>query len=101
MDLKAINEISLLEGNKPTKKLTELQADTPYSIIKGSIKKTKYGKAVLLELEEAVVFLPCRVTEVYAPYVKYFDEGRYCLVYKGTKAVNKPNPAVLFEIVEK
>lgn len=102
MDLNALNNISLLEKeNKPPKKLGELEQNKPYKILSGVVTNTKFGKAVLLELEDWVVFLPNRVTETYTPYLKYFAEKKYWLVFKGTKPTKKPNPAAIFEIIEK
>lgn len=93
--------MSLLEKeNKPIKKLSELQQDIPYKIFSGTLVNTKFGKSVLLELESCVVFLPKRVTETYTPYLKFFREQKFAIVFKGTKDVHKPNPAVLFQIIE-
>lgn len=102
MDLTAINKISLLEKeNKPVKKLSELTLNKPYKILCGQVVASKFGQSVLLELEEYVTFLPNRVTEIYKPYIQFFAEEKYSIIFKGTKPTNKLNPAILFEIIEK
>lgn len=101
MDLKTLNAVSLLEKRTNQRKLGELERDKPYKILDGSIVKSKFGAVVLLELEDFVVFLPARVTETYKPFVQFFKEQKYYLVYKGTKDTKKPNPAYIFEVIEK
>lgn len=101
MDLKSLNKVSLLEKeNKPIIKIPELHKDLPYKIIEGKITNSKFGKVVLLELEEHIVFLPKRVTDSYSPFVGHFKEGKYSLVFRGMKDCNKAREAILFEIVE-
>lgn len=86
MDLKCLNSVSLLEKeNKPIKRLPELENDLPYKILGGTLTNTKFGKVVLLELEEYMVFLPKRVTEIYTPFIQYFKEEKYALVFRGTQ----------------
>lgn len=101
MDLKALNEISLLEKeNKPIKKLRDLELNIKYKIVGAKVTNSKFGEVILLELEEFVVFLPKRVTESYSPYVQYFKEKKYSLIFRGTKDCKKVQEASLFEIVE-
>lgn len=101
MDLKALNEISLLEKeNKPIKKLRDLEQDIKYLIVDAKVTNSKFGEVILLELEDYVTFLPKRVTESYSLYVKYFKEKKYSLIFRGTKDCKKAQEASLFEIVE-
>ncbi|CAG9854254.1 unnamed protein product [Phyllotreta striolata] len=73
MDLKEINNVSLIE-DKPTKKVTELSVNIPYPILKAKVITSKFGKVILLELSDTKVFLPIRVTSVYEKYIDNFEE---------------------------
>ncbi|KAG5876823.1 hypothetical protein JTB14_014153 [Gonioctena quinquepunctata] len=102
MDLKALNSISLLESNipKPVIKLKNLIVGKQYKIHTAKLVQTKFGEAVLLELEENVVFLPQRVTDEYKPQIANFSPDKYAAIFRGTKDVGKTYPASSFEIVE-
>ncbi|KAL1488087.1 hypothetical protein ABEB36_015455 [Hypothenemus hampei] len=99
MDLQKINEICLAEeAFSPIVKLQDLTINEKYLIYKAKLTKTNYGSSILLNLKDKVVFLPQRVTDLFVPNLGYFVEGKYALIYKGTKDVKKPLPMLLFEI---
>ncbi|XP_050509174.1 uncharacterized protein LOC114338412 [Diabrotica virgifera virgifera] len=85
---------------KPVIKLKDLTRDTPFKINAAKVVKAKYGEAVILELEENVVFLPHRVTKDYVPYLQEFSTKRYSLVFRGLQDIGNIHPAAKFEIVE-
>lgn len=98
MDLETLNRVCLAENEKQLVKLQDLTINEKYSICKATIVNTKYGRSILLHLESKVVFLPQRVTNTFEPQLNHFAEGKYALIFKGTKDVRKPHPLILFEI---
>ena len=81
-------------------KLVDLLLGQPQPIKTAKVVTTKFGKSVLIELEDSVVFLPSRVTETYSPHIGYFGSGKYSLVFRGKVETGKANPAASFEILE-
>ncbi|KAG5871771.1 hypothetical protein JTB14_023455 [Gonioctena quinquepunctata] len=102
MDLKALNSISLSESNipKPVIKLKNLIMGEQYEIHTAKLVQTKFGKTVLLESEENVMFLPQRVTDEYKAQIANFLPEKYAVIFRGTKDVGKTYSATSFEIVE-
>uniref|UniRef100_A0A6P7HDH0 Uncharacterized protein LOC114347288 n=1 Tax=Diabrotica virgifera virgifera TaxID=50390 RepID=A0A6P7HDH0_DIAVI len=101
MDLEALNEFLLLEGQrKPIIKLKELQLNLPYQISSANVTASRFGECVVLELEDKVVYLPPRSTEVLKNHTLELGNGRYSLVFIGEKDTNKGNPATLFKFVK-
>lgn len=98
MDLKQLNQVSLtVEAEKETKKLADLIPNLIHKIIDARSVNTRFGPAVLIELENFVVFLPKRVIEVYTPFIEYFKSGKYGIILRGVK---EPTNQVQFEIAE-
>ncbi|KAG5861840.1 hypothetical protein JTB14_002407 [Gonioctena quinquepunctata] len=91
-----------IESNipNPVIKLKNLIVGKQYKIHTAKLVPTKFGEAVLLELEETVVFLHQRVTDEYKPQIANFSPEKYAVIFRGTKDVGKIYPASYFEIVE-
>ena len=101
MDLQKINATFQANADKPLIKLQELPVGEQQIILGAQIVKTKFGKSVLLELDENRVFLPKRVTDTFKPILSNFTvEGKYAVVFKEEKDIGKVNPMVIFEIAE-
>lgn len=98
MDLQAVNNQALI-NQKPAQKLKELSIECPYKILSAKIVKSKFGKVVLLELEDCCCFLPSRMTEILKGKESHFLNAKYALVYKGEKSVGAFTSSQ-FEIVE-
>lgn len=98
MDLQALNQQALIK-HKPIRKIKELTLNAPYKILSAKTVKGKFGKVVLLELEEYAVFLPNRMTEVFKGKESLFLNERYSIVYKGEKSVGA-FVSSQFEIIE-
>lgn len=98
MDLAAFNKEALL-SNKPTCPLKNLPRDLRLPIISVKIVKGQYGKSVLLELEDKVVFLPNRVTNLVQGKTDTFTPNKYSLIYRGSEQIGK-HECQQFEIVE-
>ncbi|KAG5872852.1 hypothetical protein JTB14_017533 [Gonioctena quinquepunctata] len=62
---------------KPVIKLKNLIVGKEYKIHTAKLVQTKFGEAVLLEIEENVVFLPQRVTDEYKPQIANFPLEKY------------------------
>uniref|UniRef100_A0A6P7GWB2 Uncharacterized protein LOC114341513 n=1 Tax=Diabrotica virgifera virgifera TaxID=50390 RepID=A0A6P7GWB2_DIAVI len=83
MDLAKLNASTSIAERKPAIKLNSLPVNEPQKILSAKIVQSKFGQAVLLELTESVKFLPDRVTEDYKPFLQYFAEQNYSIVYEG------------------
>ncbi|XP_028147820.1 uncharacterized protein LOC114341224 [Diabrotica virgifera virgifera] len=73
MDLSKLNKVSSIADKKPIIILRDLTRDAHFTIIAAKVVNAKYGEAVLLELEEKVVFLPNRVTKDYVSFLPEFS----------------------------
>lgn len=98
MDLKAVNSQALV-NQKPIKKLKDFTLNNPFKILAAKIVKGKFGKVVLLELEDCSTFLPSRMTEVIRGKENHLSNGNYAIVYKGEKKVGAFESSQ-FEIIE-
>lgn len=98
MDLQAINSVALV-NQKPVKKLKDFQLETAYKINAVKLVKGKFGKVVLLELEDWCTFLPNRMTEALKGKENHLSNGKYAIVYKGEKKIGTFESSQ-FEIVE-
>lgn len=99
MDLNEVNAVSLLEA-KPITRIAELQLNTPHPIYGAEIINTKFGETILLELKDSKTFLPNRMLPLLKNKLEDFRGGKYSLVFKGLKEVNKPSKGVQFEFIE-
>lgn len=100
MDLKKLNSISLLEV-KPNVKLSEFPLNVPLPILSTKLVKTKFGETILLDFEDRTTFLPKRVAPLIRDnYLEKLTDGKYCLIFKGMKDVNKPALGISFEFIE-
>ncbi len=104
MDLKKLNvacSVVTADNRKPVAKLQDLPQNTPEQILSAKLVQTKFGKSVLLELTEKVVFLPKRATEAFKPVIVQFDTGAYSVIYRDQKAIpGVPNLVCDFQIVQ-
>lgn len=98
MDLSQINAAALVQ-QKPTKKLKDLPKDQLFPIISAKAVKGKYGKCILLELDEFVVFLPNRMTSVLQGKESNFLHKNYKLVLRDIVKVGA-HETCQFEIIE-
>lgn len=98
MDLQAVNSLALV-NQKPIKKLKDFQLETPCEIKSAKIVKGKFGKVVLLELEDCCTFLPSRMTEALKGKESLFVNDKYAIVYKGEKKIGAFQSSQ-FEIIE-
>ncbi|CAG9840850.1 unnamed protein product [Diabrotica balteata] len=73
-DEKGTNEKN--KYKKPIIKLQDLVPGQRNKILSAKIILSRFGEAVLLELEANVTFLPQRVTTEYKPFVEYFEPGK-------------------------
>lgn len=99
MDLSEINKQALVQ-QKPTQKLRDLPKDQPFPIISAKVVKGKYGKCILLELDEVVVFLPNRMTSILQGKESNFSSKKYNLVLRDVVNVGA-HETCQFEIIEK
>lgn len=98
-----LNEInqasSSLVEEKPLLKVQELPQEEKFKIIGLKIVNTRFGEAILAELDHSKVFLPKRVTEVYKAHLEEFSKNTYFLEYLGLQELPKGlKPRVLFKI---
>lgn len=98
MDLKSVNTQALV-NQKSVKKLKDFALNTPFKILAAKIVKGKFGKVVLLELEDWCTFLPSRMTDVIRGKESHFSTGNYAIIYKGEKKVGAFESSQ-FEIIE-
>lgn len=98
MDLQSVNNQALV-NQKPVKKLKDFTLNKPFKILSVKIVKGKFGKVVLLELEDWCTFLPNRMTEVLKGKENHFATGKYAVVYKGEKKIGAFESSQ-FEIME-
>lgn len=102
MDLSDVNpkgQLAQLSGN-PVIRLQDLPLETPFKIVSGKFVKTKYGSCVLLELENAKIFLPKRMNDVLEGKVDQFATRKYSLVYEGSQECGQHKPAQKFRFIE-
>lgn len=97
MDLSIINSACVAE-QKPVVSLKDLPINQPHPILSAKETDTRFGKSILLDLGEKVVFLPKRVTDIIRPNLVEFVCGKYSVVFLGTEDVGKRNPITLFKI---
>lgn len=99
VDLNKLNEVSHIR-RKETIKLKDLPENAPHPILSVKIVTTKFGRSVLVELEQYTVFLPKRIVASVEENIENFIPKKYSLIFKGLVDCNKVNPASNFEIVE-
>ncbi|KAK9707729.1 hypothetical protein QE152_g27662 [Popillia japonica] len=76
LKMENLNKLSVC--SKPAIKICKLHVGTPYKIFGGKFVNTKYGKSVLLELENNVIFLPKRYAEaVTNENIQNFNTSEY------------------------
>nr|CAH7761434.1 unnamed protein product [Callosobruchus chinensis] len=102
MDLTKINLQSLVQDRqrKQTKKLKELQTNTPYRIFSAEVVAGLYGEQVVLNLQDQAIYLPNRVTEVYKKNLDHFTSQKYSIIYRGEVNCGFTEPLQSFEIIE-
>lgn len=98
MDLTALNKQALFE-QKPSKRLRDLPKDQPFPILSMRVIKGKYGKCVIAELEENIVFLPNRMVPHITGKESQFLPKKYSLIFKDVKQIGSHETSQ-FEIVE-
>lgn len=60
----SLNHLNTAAVDKKLIKLIDLELDVQYKIYSAKKTSTKFGDAILIELEDSKVFLPKRLTEV-------------------------------------
>ncbi|CAH2018970.1 unnamed protein product [Acanthoscelides obtectus] len=85
MDLSKINEIAATSyTSKPKKSLYELPLNQYQTVLSIRIVQGRFGQVPLVELQNFVVFLPGRATEVIIENLESFTPGRYAIAYTGS-----------------
>lgn len=102
MNLNEINQVGVAVPLKPLIKLKDLVLGKPYPIIKARIINTKFGEAVLLDLDDVSCFLPKRATNVFRNQVEQFIPKKYGLMFKGIlpSSNGKFPDSTQFEVIE-
>lgn len=100
MDFTKLNKTCLLDNIKPIIKTADLPLNEPVPILSAKLVNTKYGETILAEFENNSTFLPKRVVSLMKSNLTQFTDGKYSIVFRGLKNVNKPSLGVTFEIVE-
>lgn len=100
MDFEKLNKTCLLDNIKPVIKTKDLLECGPIPILAAKIVKTKFGETVLIEFENNCAFLPKRVLPLMKNNLEKFTAGKYSVIFRGLKDVNKPSPGIAFEFVE-
>lgn len=100
MELLDLNKIALFE-EKEIVSFSALKLNHPYPIKHMERVTTDHGKTLLVELEDFRIFIPKRISNSISDDVlERLLDSQLSLIYRGTKDVNKPNPAALFEFVK-
>lgn len=81
MDLSQVNNVALVQQT-PDQKLKDLPRNPPLPMISAQVTEGKYGKFILLELEQVVVFRPNRMTSVLQAKESNFLNNKSQLVLK-------------------
>ena len=94
MDVSAIN--AQAAAFNTTVALSSLPINQPHPIENIRVVQTRFGEAIVVELEASSVFVPRRVVGIFKPQLPAFTLGKYSLIHKRSDT----GPAVLFEITE-
>ncbi|CAH1990810.1 unnamed protein product [Acanthoscelides obtectus] len=87
MDLNKINEIAATGyTSKPKKSLYELPLNQYQTVLSLRIVQGRFGQVPLVKLQNFIVFLPGRATEVIIENLENFTPGRYAIAYTGSEA---------------
>lgn len=103
MDLSAVNAIGLTNYvNKPVLKVKDMQINVEYPLLNIKAVHTTFGRSILVETSNNVIFLPKRVAEELDDE-KLIEMGtmQLALIHRGMAASGKANPAALIEFVVK
>lgn len=83
MGLESLNHLGLIDEEKAVEKLKDLKVGEKHKIISAKRVSTRYGPTILLELENAVTFLPKRFAEISKEDLENFNSGLYYVVFEG------------------
>ncbi|CAH2013563.1 unnamed protein product [Acanthoscelides obtectus] len=87
MDLNKINEIAATGYTSKLKKsLHELPLNQYQTVPSLRILQGRFGQVPLVELNNFVVYLPGKATEVIIKNLENFTPGRYAIAYTGSEA---------------
>lgn len=90
-----LNQISLV-CNKVQKKLVSFELNMKHPILSAKIVRSKYGKTVLLELGDCIVFLPRRYVNIVSEkHIEDFQSKQYAVVVKEIQQMNDKQTPVL------
>ncbi|CAG9825586.1 unnamed protein product [Phaedon cochleariae] len=67
---------------EPTVALSSLPINQPHPIENIRVVQTRFGEAIVVELEASSVFLPRRVVGIFKPQLPAFTPGKYSLIHK-------------------
>lgn len=96
--MELLNKINAFSSLSTFKNMSELNIDEKYPVMEIKQITTKYGKKVVVELEDGFsICLPQRFDEKASEYLKLNDIGSLFFVYLGMKDVGKPQPAHMFK----
>lgn len=101
MNLSTINAVGLTNyTQKPVLKVRDMVINTPYVLINIKSTRTPFGRSIMVETNENVIFLPQRMTtELDDEKIEQLKTMKLSLVFRGMSASGKANPASLVEFV--
>lgn len=90
---------AVCSGYKKCEKILNLKVGLDYRILSGKIIQSRYGKAVILNLEDFSVFLPKRyASEITDEHLKNFNTGEYTVTVKEHfKVMDKETVVLTFQ----
>lgn len=101
MNLSNINAVGLTNySNKPLLKIKDMVINTPYVLVNIKSVSTPFGRSIMVETDDNVIFLPQRLAhELNEEQVTQLNMMKLSLVFRGMSASGKANPASLVEFV--
>lgn len=84
--LKKLNNTGINAELSPIIPLRDLKDDF-YIIKEFRLMNTRFGKKVIVELEEGIVFLPDRFNKFTAKDISNFNTSQYCMTYHGLQSL--------------
>lgn len=84
----AIDVLGELNSNqvqyKPTRKMADMEINTPYKIYSARRCLTKFGERVILDLGDYQMFLPPRYAKTTEQSINQLNEQRFSVINKGS-----------------
>lgn len=93
------NQIANFTSKRVTP-VADLDLDVKYKILNLKAVNTKYGRNIVAELEEEVVFLPKRMAALQDEDLAKLLEDNVSLMYLGCQKVGKYNNVNIIKFVE-